>query len=67
MPTGVSLTLQLSGETQNYVEVQWAPRWEFGAASSGPGVEDHAFAGFPASPQVAEAYLSTLTYRRSGS
>ena len=63
VPTGKSLTLQLSGGTQTYLDVQWAPRWEFGAANSGPGLEDHAFAVFPVTPQVAQAYLPTLTYR----
>ena len=62
-PTGQSVTLQLGAGTQTYLEVQWAPRWEFGYASSGRGVEDHAFAVFPVAPQVAKAYLPTLTYR----
>jgi hypothetical protein len=56
-PTGQSLTLQLAAGTQTYLEVQWAPRWEFGSANSGPGLEDHAFAVFPVTPQVAQAYL----------
>ena len=66
-PTGQSLTLQLTAETQTYLEVEWAPRWEFGYASSGHGLEDHAFAVFPVTPQVAQAYLPTLKYRRSES
>ena len=62
-PTGQSVTLPLGAGTQTYVEVEWAPRWELGYASSGRGPEDHAFAVFPIAPQVARAYLPTLTYR----
>ena len=66
-PTGQSTTLRLTAGIQTYLEVQWAPEWEMGYASAGPGLEDHAFAVFPVSPQVAQAYLPTLTYRRIGS
>jgi Protein of unknown function (DUF2846) len=62
-PTGESATLQLAAGTQSYLEVEWAPRWDFGYASSGAGTADHTFAVFRMTPQLANMYLPSLTYR----
>jgi hypothetical protein len=62
-PTGESATLQLTAGTQSYLEVEWAPRWDFGYASSGAGTADHTFAVFRMTPQLANMYLPSLTYR----
>jgi hypothetical protein len=62
-PTGQSTTLGLTPGSQTYLEVQWASRWELGYASSGQGPEDHAFAIWQMTPELARIYLPSLTYR----
>jgi hypothetical protein len=62
--TGQSTTLQLTAGTQTYLEVEWAPQWNYGYdVGAGFGPTNQAFAVFPVTPQVAQAYLPTLTYR----
>jgi hypothetical protein len=61
-PTGQEDTLQLSPGTQTYLEIQWVPTWEEGYPS-GRGTESHSFFVLNLSPEVARAYLPSLTFR----
>ena len=68
LTTGQSTTLQLTAGTQTYLEVEWAPQWNYGYdVGAGFGPTNQAFAVFPVTPQVAQAYLPTLTYRANES
>jgi hypothetical protein len=62
LPTGNADTVQLAPGTQTYLEVQWAPTWEEGYPSGGRGGESHSFFVLNMSPQLAQAYLPSLTY-----
>jgi hypothetical protein len=62
LPTGSADTVQLAPGTQTYLEVQWAPTWEEGYPSGGRGGESHSFFVLNMSPQLAQAYLPSLTY-----
>ena len=59
-PTRQALTLQLAPGTQSFIEVQWAPTWEEGYPS-GRGMMASSFFVLNMSPQLAQAYLPTLT------
>jgi hypothetical protein len=61
-PTGQADTVQLAAGADTYLEIQWAPSWELGYPDAGPGYGEHTFAVLTMSPQLAQAYLSTLTY-----
>lgn len=58
-PTGDIDTVQLTPGSQAYLEVQWAPVWEEGYAGTGPS--SHSFFLLNLSPQLAQAWLPTLT------
>jgi len=59
-PTGQAVTLQLAPGTQSFVEVQFAPTWEEGYPS-GRGLMSSSFFVLNMPPQLAQAYLPTLT------
>ena len=61
LPTSQADTVQLAPGTQTYLQVQWAPTWEEGYAP-GTGDDSHSFFVLTMSPQLAEAYLPSLTY-----
>ena len=60
-PTGATDTVRLAPGSQNYLEIQWAPTWEMGYASGGRGDQSHSFLVLNVSPEVAQAYLPSLT------
>jgi len=62
LPTGANDTVQLAPGSQTYLEVQWVPTWEEGYPSGGRGDQSHSFFVLNLSPQLATAYLPTLTY-----
>jgi hypothetical protein len=59
-PTGQTDTVQLAAGTEAYLEVQWAATWEEGYAS-GSGINSHSFFIQTISPQLAQAWLPSLT------
>ena len=61
LPTSQADTVQLAPGTQTYLQVQWAPTWEAGYAP-GTGDDSHSFFVLTMSPQLAGAYLPSLTY-----
>jgi len=61
LPTPQADTVQLAPGTQTYLQVQWTPTWEEGYAP-GTGDDSHSFFVLTMSPQLAEAYLPSLTY-----
>jgi hypothetical protein len=63
LPTGQAYTVQLAAGTQTYLEVQWVSSWEEGYPEAGWGFAPNTFAVLPMSPQLAQAYLPSLTYR----
>lgn len=60
-PTGAADTVRLAPRSETYLQVQWAPTWEEGY-SGARGVDSHSFFVLTMSPQLAQAYLPTLTY-----
>ena len=62
VPTGAADTVQLAPGTQTYLEVQWVPTWEEGYPSGGNGDQSRSFFVLNMLPQLADAYLPTLTY-----
>ena len=62
LPTSQATTLQLAAGTQSYLQAQWVASWQFGYPEADFSFAPNTFAIFPASPQVAQAYLPTLTY-----
>jgi len=62
LPTAQAATLRLAPGTQTYLQVQWAASWETGYPEAGWGFGANTFNILTMSPQVAEAYLPTLTY-----
>lgn len=60
LPTDQSDTVMLVPGSQNYVEVEWAPAWQFGYPSGSRGANSHSFfvVNFPT--RLAQAYLPTL-------
>ena len=60
-PTGAADTVLLTPGSQTYLQVQWAPTWEEGYPGA-RGVDSHSFFVLSMSPQLAQAYLPTLTY-----
>src|SRR5438132_1476484 len=55
-------TVQLAAGTQSYLQVQWVASWEFGYPEADFSFAPNTFAILTMSPQVAQAYLPTLTY-----
>ena len=62
LPTAQAATVQLAAGTQSYLQVQWVASWEFGYPEVDFSFAPNTFAVFTASPQVAQAYLPTLSY-----
>ena len=63
LPTGAADTVQLAPGTQTYLEIQWVGSWEEGQPEAGWGFSPNTFGILRMSPQLAQAYLPTLTYR----
>jgi len=62
LPTAQAATVQLAAGTQTYLQAQWVASWEFGYPEVDFSFAPNTFAVFTASPQVAQAYLPTLSY-----
>jgi hypothetical protein len=62
LPTPQATTLQLGAGTQSYLQAQWVASWEFGYPEVDFSFAPNTFAVFSMSPQVAQAYLPTLSY-----
>lgn len=62
LPTGQADTVQLSPGTQTYLEIQWLASWEEGYPEAGWGFAPNTFGILTMSPQLAQAYLPSLTY-----
>jgi hypothetical protein len=60
-PTGAADTVRLTPGSETYLQVQWVPTWEEGYPD-GRGLDSHSFFVLTMSPQLARAYLPTLTY-----
>ncbi len=60
-PTSAADTVRLAPGSETYLQVQWAPTWEEGYPGA-RGVDSHSFFVLSMSPQLAQAYLPTLTY-----
>jgi hypothetical protein len=62
LPTAQAATVQLAAGTQTYLQAQWVASWEFGYPEVDFSFAPNTFAVLTASPQVAQAYLPTLSY-----
>ena len=62
LPTGQADTVQLAPGSQTYLEVQWLSSWQQGYPEAGWGVAPNTFGILTMSPQLAQAYLPSLTY-----
>lgn len=62
LPTPQATTLQLAAGTQSYLQAQWIASWQVGYPEAGWGFAPNTFGILTMSPQVAQAYLPTLTY-----
>jgi hypothetical protein len=62
LPTGEADTVHLAPGTQTYLQVQWAASWQYGYPQAGWGFAPNTFIIRTMSPQLAQAYLPTLTY-----
>jgi hypothetical protein len=62
LPTPQAASIQLTAGTQSYLQVQWAASWQFGYPEVDFSFAPNTFAVLTASPQVAQAYLPTLSY-----
>jgi hypothetical protein len=62
LPTPQETTLQLAAGTQSYLQAQWIASWQVGYPQAGWSFAPNTFAILTTSPQVAQAYLPTLTY-----
>jgi hypothetical protein len=62
LPTGQADTVQLAPWTQTYLEIQWLASWEEGYPEAGYSFAPNTFGILTMSPQLAQAYLPTLTY-----
>lgn len=62
LPTPQATTLQLAAGTQSYLQAQWVASWQMGYPPAGWSFAPNTFAMLTMSPQVAQAYLPTLTY-----
>jgi hypothetical protein len=61
LPTSQETTVQLVGGTETYIQVQWAASWQFGYPEADFSFAPNTFVISTMSPQVAQAYLPTLT------
>ncbi len=62
LPTPQAATLQLAAGTQSYLQAQWVASWEFGYPEADYSFAPNTFAILAMSPQLAQAYLPTLSY-----
>ena len=62
LPTPQAASVQLAAGTQSYLQVQWVASWQFGYPEADYSFAPNTFAVLTASPQVAQAYLPTVTY-----
>ena len=62
LSTAQAATVQLAAGTQTYLQAQWVASWQFGYPEADFSFAPNTFAVFTASPQVAQAYLPTLSY-----
>jgi hypothetical protein len=62
LPTGQAEVVQLAPGTQTYLEVQWIGSWEEGYPEAGWGFAPNTFGVLTMSPQLAQAYLPSLTF-----
>jgi hypothetical protein len=62
LPTPQAATLQLAAGKQSYLQVQWVASWEFGYPEADFSFAPNTFAVLSVQPQLAQAYLATLTY-----
>lgn len=62
LPTSQVASVQLAAGTQSYLQVQWVASWQFGYPEADFSFAPNTFAVLTSSPQVAQAYLPTLTY-----
>jgi hypothetical protein len=63
LPIGQADTVHLAPGMQTYLEIQWVASWEEGYPEAGWGFAPNTFGILTMSPQLAQAYLPTLTYR----
>ena len=63
LPTGQADTVSLAAGTQTYLQIQWAASWQYGYPEAGYGFAPNTFVIGTMSPQLAQAYLPTLTYQ----
>jgi hypothetical protein len=61
LPTSQAITVQLTAGTQAYIQVQWVASWEFGYPEADFSFAPNTFVINNMPPQVAQAYLPTLT------
>jgi hypothetical protein len=62
LPTPQATTLHLAAGTQTYLQAQWIASWQVGYPEADFSFAPNTFAILTMSPQVAQAYLPTLTY-----
>ena len=62
LPTPQAITVQLAAGTQTYLQAQWIASWQVGYPEADFSFAPNTFAMLTMWPQVAEAYLPTLTY-----
>ena len=62
LPTPQATTVPLAAGTQSYLQAQWIASWQEGFPNAGFSFAPNTFAILAMSPQVAQAYLPTLTY-----
>jgi hypothetical protein len=62
LPTPQATTVQLAAGTQSYLQAQWVASWEFGYPEADYSFAPNTFAVMAMSPQLAQAYLPTLSY-----
>jgi hypothetical protein len=62
LPTPQAATVQLAAGTQSYLQAQWIASWQEGYPEADFSFAPNTFAVLTMSPQVAQAYLPTLTY-----
>jgi hypothetical protein len=61
LPTGAADSVQLAPGMETYLEIQWVGSWEEGQPEAGWGFSPNTFGILTMSPQLAQAYLPTLT------
>jgi hypothetical protein len=62
LPTPQAITVQLAAGTQTYLQAQWIASWQAGYPEADFSFAPNTFAVLAMWPQVAQAYLPTLTY-----